>query len=289
MNKLVSLVFGLLILAVLASFFLFTIDEKETAVKLRFGEVVQAGYEPGLHFKWPIVNNVVKFDSRIQTLDNAPERVFNNDSEYLMVDYFVKWRIKDVKTFFTSNAGLIAKANANLSGVIKNAIQEEFSVRTLDQAISSQRLELMESLRSHTKERAENYGIEIVDVRIKQINLDQSVNESVYNRMRSERLVEAAEHRSTGRKESINIRANTDKQIRIMLAEADKQAAIMRGEGDAEATKIFAEAHNKNPEFYSFVRSLEAYVKSFDPNSGNVLVLDPDSEFFKYFKEQQPN
>ncbi len=289
MNKIIALIFSLLVIAVLASFFVFTIDEKQTAVKLRFGEVVQAGYEPGLHFKWPIVNNIVKFDSRIQTLDNAPERVFNTDNEYLMVDYFVKWRIKDVKTFFTSNAGLIAKANANLTGVVKNALQEEFSVRTLDQAISSQRLELMESLRSHTKERAEDYGIEIVDVRIKQINLDQSVNESVYNRMRSERLVEAAEHRSTGRKESINIRANTDKQIRIMLAEADKKAAIMRGEGDAEATKIFAEAHNKNPEFYSFVRSLEAYLKSFQSGSGNVLVLDPDSEFFKYFKEQQPD
>jgi membrane protease subunit HflC len=289
MNKVIAFIFSLLIIAVLTSFFVFTIDEKQTAVKLRFGEVVQAGYEPGLHFKWPIVNNIVKFDSRIQTLDNAPERVFNTDNEYLMVDYFVKWRIKDVKTFFTSNAGLIAKANANLTGVVKNALQEEFSVRTLDQAISSQRLELMESLRSHTKERAEDYGIEIVDVRIKQINLDQSVNESVYNRMRSERLVEAAEHRSTGRKESINIRANTDKQIRIMLAEAEKTAAIMRGEGDAEATKIFAEAHNKNPEFYSFVRSLEAYVKSFQTDSGNVLVLDPDSEFFKYFKEQQPN
>ncbi|TDR23796.1 protease modulator HflC [Marinicella litoralis] len=286
MNKLIALIFGLLVLAVLASLFVFTIDEKQTAVKLKFGEVVQAGYEPGLHFKLPIVNNIVKFDSRIQTLDNAPERVFNTDNEYLMVDYFVKWRIKDVKTFFTSNAGLIAKANANLTGVVKNALQEEFSVRTLDQAISSQRIELMESLRSQTKARSEDYGLEIVDVRIKQINLDQSVNESVYNRMRSERLVEAAEHRSTGRKESINIRANTDKKIRIMLADADKKAAIMRGEGDAEATKLFAESHNKNPEFYSFVRSLEAYMNSFQAGSGNVLVLDPDSEFFKYFNGQ---
>lgn len=280
--------FGLLVLALLASFFLFTIDEKETAVKLRFGEVVQAGYEPGLHFKAPIVNNIVKFDKRIQTLDNAPERVFNTDNEYLMVDYYVKWRIKDVKVFFTSNGGLIAKANANLSGVVKNALQEEFSVRTLDQAISSQRIELMESLRSQTKSRSEAYGIEIVDVRIKQINLDQSVNESVYNRMRSERLVEAAEHRSTGRKESINIRANTDKQIRIMLADAEQQAAVIRGEGDAEATKLFAESHNKNPEFYAFIRSLEAYSKSFKAGAGNVMVLDPNSEFFKYFREQTP-
>lgn len=287
MNKLATLLIGLLLLALLASFFLFTIDERQTAVKLRFGEVVQAGYEPGLHFKTPIVNNIVKFDKRIQTLDNAPERVFNTDNEYLMVDYYVKWRIQDVKTFYTSNGGLIAVANANLTGVIKNALQEEFSIRTLDQAISTQRIELMESLRSQTKTRSEQYGIEIVDVRIKQINLDQSVNESVYNRMRSERLVEAAEHRSTGRKESINIRANTDKRIRIMLADAEKQAAIIRGEGDAEATKIFAESHNKNPEFYAFIRSLEAYKNSFQSGAGNVLVLDPDSEFFRYFKNQK--
>ena len=289
MNKLIAVLFTLLVLAVLSSFFLFTIDEKETAVKLRFGEVVQAGYEPGLHFKLPIVNNIVKFDKRIQTLNNAPERVFNTDNEYLMVDYFVKWRIKDVKTFFTSNAGLIAKANTNLTGVVKNVLLEEFSIRTLDQAISSQRIELMQNLREQTKARSEDYGIEIVDVRIKQINLDQSVNESVYNRMRSERLVEAAEHRSTGRKESINIRATTDKKIRIMLADAEQQAAVTRGEGDAEATKIYAESFNKNPEFYAFTRSLEAYAKSFGAGSGNVMVLDPDSEFFKYFKEQNPN
>ena len=289
MNKLIAVLFTLLVVVVLTSFFVFTIDEKETAVKLRFGEVVQAGYEPGLHFKLPVVNNIVKFDKRIQTLNNAPERVFNTDNEYLMVDYFVKWRIKYVKTFFTSNAGLIAKANTNLTGVVKNVLLEEFSIRTLDQAISSQRIELMQNLREQTKARSEDYGIEIVDVRIKQINLDQSVNESVYNRMRSERLVEAAEHRSTGRKESINIRATTDKKIRIMLADAEQQAAITRGEGDAEATKLYAESFNKNPEFYAFTRSLEAYAKSFGPGTGNVMVLDPDSEFFKYFKEQNPN
>ncbi len=289
MNKLVAFLIGLLLIAVIASFFLFTIDERETAVKLRFGEVVQAGYEPGLHVKFPIVNNIVKFDQRIQTLDNAPERVFNTDNEYLMVDYFVKWRIKDVKQFFISNGGLIAKANANLTGVVKNVLLEEFSIRTLDQAISSQRIELMDNLRTQTKTRSVDYGIEIVDFRIKQINLDQSVNESVYNRMRSERQIEAAEHRSTGRKESINIRANTDKRIRIMLADADQEGAVLRGQGDADATKRFAESYNKNPEFYAFTRSLEAYSNSFQAGSSNVMVLDPKSEFFKYFNNEQPN
>ncbi|MCF6301421.1 MAG: protease modulator HflC, partial [Proteobacteria bacterium] len=188
MNKIISLLFFLIVLAVLASFFLFTVNEKETAVKFRFGEIIQAGYEPGLHWRIPVVNNIKKFDKRIQTIDNKPERVFNTDNEYLMVDYFVKWKITDVKTFYTRNEGDIGKANANLSGVIKNALLEEFSKRTLDQVISTQRIELMENLQSQIKDKAADYGMQIVDVRIKQINLDRSVSESVYNRMRSERL-----------------------------------------------------------------------------------------------------
>ncbi len=287
MNKLISFFVVLIMLAILSSFFLFTVNEQETAVKFKFGEIIQAGYEPGLHVKLPIVNNIKKFDKRIQTLDNKPERVFNTDNEYLMVDYFVKWRISDVHLFYTTNEGLIAKANTNLSGVIKNALLEEFSVRTLDQVISTQRLELMQNLKALTSTKALDFGMEIVDVRIKQINLDQSVNESVYNRMRSERLAEAAEHRSNGTKESINIKAQTDKKIRIMLAEADQQSAVIQGEGDAEATRLYAESFNKNPEFYAFVRSLEAYKNSFQSGSGSMMVLDPDSEFFKYFKNKQ--
>ncbi|WP_154224234.1 protease modulator HflC [Marinicella rhabdoformis] len=287
MNKLISLFVVLIMLAVLSGFFIFTVDEKETAVKFKFGEIIQAGYEPGLHFKLPVVNNIKKFDKRIQTLDNKPERVFNTDNEYLMVDYFVKWKIKDVQEFYTANEGLIAKANANLSGVIKNALLEEFSVRTLDQVISTERIELMENLKKLTSIKAVDFGMEIIDVRIKQINLDDSVNESVYNRMRSERLAEAAEHRSNGTKESINIKAQTDKKIRIMLAEADQQSAVIQGQGDAEATRLYAESFNKNPEFYAFTRSLEAYKKSFSADGGSMMVLDPNSEFFKYFKNQK--
>lgn len=287
MNKLVTFIIGLLILLLLASSFLFTVNEGQTAIKFRFGEIVQTGYKPGLHIKFPVVNNIKKFDSRIQTLDNKPERVFNTDNEYLMVDYFVKWRINDVSLFYTANEGLIGKANANLSGVIKNALLEEFSVRTLDQVISTQRLELMENLKNITSKKAADFGMAIVDVRIKQINLDQSVNESVYNRMRSERRAEAAEHRSNGIKESINIRANTDKKAQIMLAEADQKATIIKGEGDAEVTRILAESYGRDQEFFAFFRSLEAYQQSFGKNGGSMLVLDPDSEFFKYFKNQQ--
>ncbi|MFV0542433.1 MAG: protease modulator HflC [Marinicella pacifica] len=288
MNKIISLLIGVLILAVLSSFFLFKVSERETAIKFKFGEVIQAGYEPGLHFKWPIINNIRKFDKRIQTLDNKPERVFNTDNEYLMVDYFVKWRINDVRLFYTSNEGSIARANANLAGVFKNALLEEFSVRTLDQVISTQRVELMDNLQTITESKAEDFGMDIVDVRIKQINLDQSVNESVYNRMRSERLAEAAEHRSNGTKQAINIRATTDKAVRIMVAEAEKQANLIKGEGEAEATRIYAQSYEKDPEFYSFYRSLEAYKKSFDEAGNNMMILDPDSEFFKYFKHTKP-
>lgn len=285
MNKIISLLIGLLILGVLASFFLFTVSERETAIKFKFGEVMQSGYEPGLHFKWPIINTIQVFDQRIQTLDNKPERVFNTDNEYLMVDYFVKWRIDDVRLFYTANEGSIIRANSNLTGVFKNALLEEFSTRTLDQVISVQRVELMNNLQTATETKAADFGMKIIDVRIKQINLDQSVNESVYNRMRSERLAEAAEHRSNGTKQAINIRATTDKAVRIMLAEAGKTANLIKGEGEAETTKIYAQSYQKNPEFYSFYRSLEAYKNSFDGNSNNMMLLDPDSEFFRYFKK----
>jgi len=288
MNKIISLIIGVLILAVLASFFLFKVSERETAIKFKFGEIIQAGYEPGLHFKWPVVNNIRKFDKRIQTLDNKPERVFNTDNEYLMVDYFVKWRINDVTKFYTSNEGSIARANSNLSGVFKNALLEEFSVRTLDQVISLERTALMENLQTSTEQKAEDFGMEIIDVRVKQINLDQTVNESVYNRMRSERLAEAAEHRSNGTKQAINIRATTDKAVRIMVAEAEKQANLIKGDGEAQATRVYAESYEKDPQFYSFYRSLEAYKKSFNQSGQNMMILDPDSEFFKYFKNAQP-
>ena len=288
MSKIISVFFALIIAVILASFFLFTVKENELAIKFKFGEIVRTNYNPGLHWRIPIYNNVVKLDKRIQTLDNEPEPVLNTDKEYLMVDYFVKWKIEDPRTFYTSNqGGQIAVANDNLSSVFKNALREQFLKRTLEQVISTQRVEVMRFLREQITQIASDYGMEIVDVRIKRINLDDAVSNSVFTRMRSERQAEAAEHRSEGRKESINIRANTDKRVRIMLAEAEKEAAITRGEGDAEAASLFAESYNRNPEFYAFLRSLEAYGKSFAANGSNVLVLDPKSEFFQYFNQLQ--
>ena len=288
MNKIISLFLALVVAAILISFFVFTVKENEIAIKFKFGEIVRTDYEPGLHWRIPIYNNVVKLDKRIQTLDNEPEPVLNTDKEYLMVDYFVKWRIEDPLTFYTSNqAGQIAVANDNLSSVFKNALREQFLKRTLEEVISTQRVEVMQFLRQQITQIASDYGMEIVDVRIKRINLDDAVSSSVFTRMRSERQAEAAEHRSEGRKESINIRANTDKRVRIMLAEADKEANITRGQGDAEAASLYAESFNRNKEFYAFLRSLEAYGKSFNANGNNVLVLDPESEFFQYFNQLQ--
>ncbi len=280
--KLILILAGLALLGI--SLFAFTVDEKEYAIKFRFGEIVKSDFQPGLHWRIPGVNTIRKYDKRIQTLDNKPEPVLNTDNEYLMVDYFVKWRIMDPRKFYTSFKGDPSRVDRMLTDIIQNALLEEFSRRTLQQVISDQRTEIMQHLKEQTKQIAGDYGIEIVDVRIKRINLDDTVSDSVYQRMRSERLAEAAEHRSTGRKEALNIRANTDKKIRILLAEADKTAAQLRGEGDAEATRVYAEAHRKDPEFYAFLRSLESYRKSLS-ESRNILVLEPDSEYFRYFKQ----
>lgn len=265
--------------------FTFTVDEKEYALQLKIGKVVKSEFEPGLHWKIPGVHEIKKFDSRIQTLDNKPTSVLNTDNEYLEVDYFVKWRILDVVNYYTTFNGYQSDAERRLSAVIKNALLEEFSHRTLQQVISTQRIELMEGLKQKSQPIAENFGIEVVDVRIKRINLSDAVSDSVFGRMRSERAAEAAEHRSNGQKEAVNIRATTDKQVRILLADATKTAALLNGQGDATATKVYAQAYNQNKELYSFLRSLEAYSVSFE-GSDSMMVLDPKSDFFKHFNKK---
>jgi membrane protease subunit HflC len=286
MNNKLPIFLILLVLTIVGfQAFTFTVDEKEYALKLKIGKVVSADYAPGLHWKIPGVNVIKKFDSRIQTLDNKPTSVLNTDNEYLEVDYFVKWRILNVVDFYTTFNGYQSDAERRLSEVIKNALLEEFSHRNLQQVISTQRVELMESLKRKAKPIAKNFGIEVVDVRIKRINLSDTVSESVFGRMRSERAAEAAEHRSNGQKEAVNIRADTDKQVRILIANATKKAALLKGQGDAQATKIYAQAYNQNPELYSFLRSLQAYSKSFE-GSDSMMVLDPKSEFFKHFNKK---
>jgi len=284
-NKLPLLITLILLSTIGFKAFTFTVNEKEKALKLKIGKVVKADHEPGLHWKIPGVHEIKKFDSRIQTLDNKPTSILNTDNEYLEVDYFVKWRIKDAVSYYTTFNGFKVDAERRLSDVIKNALLEEFSHRNLQEVISTQRLEITESLKQKSRPIAENFGIEIVDVRVKRINLSDAVSDSVFARMESERAAEAAEHRSNGQKEAVNIRATTDKKVRILLAEATKSAALLHGQGDAIATKVYASAYNKNKELYSFLRSLEAYNKSFD-GSDSMMVLDPKSEFFKHFNNK---
>ncbi|VAW39639.1 HflC protein [hydrothermal vent metagenome] len=286
MNNKLFIFLVLIILTVIGyKSFTFTVNERELALKLKIGKVVRADYETGLQWKIPGVHDIIKFDSRIQTLDNAPTSILNTDNEYLKVDYFVKWRILDVVKYYTTFNGNQLNAENQLSDVIKNALLEEFSHRTLQEVIATQRVEIMESLEKKAKPIAENFGMEVVDVRIKRINLSDEVSESVFNRMRSERAAEAAEHRSNGEKEAVNIRADTNKQVRIIVADATKTAALLKGEGDATATKEYAAAYNTNQELYSFLRSLEAYRNSFS-NSDSMMVLDPKSDFFKHFNKK---
>lgn len=286
MNNKLPLILILLVLTLVGfKVFTFTVNEKELAIKLKIGKVVKADYSPGLHLKIPGLNIIKKFDSRIQTMDNRPAPVMNTDKEYLDVDYFVKWRIKDVVTYYTTFNGIKASAESRLSDVIKNALSEEFSHRTLQQVISTQRTEIMQTLKAKATPIAENFGMEVVDVRIKRINLSDTVSSSVFERMISEREAEAAEHRSNGQKEAVNIKANTDKQVRILIADATKEAAKLKGQGDAQATRIYAGAYTRNKELYSFLRSLEAYEKSFN-GSDSMMVLDPKSDFFKHFNKK---
>ena len=284
-NKLTALLILILLSVIVLATFTFTVNEKELAIKLKIGKVEKYDYKPGLHWRIPGVHEIKKFDSRIQTLDNKPTSILNTDNEYLKVDYFVKWKIRNVVDYYTTFSGLRSAAERRLSDVIKNALLEEFSHRTLQQVIATQRVEIMESLAKKAKPIAENFGIEVVDVRIKRINLSDAVSESVFNRMRSERAAEAAEHRSNGQKEAVNIRAETDKNVRVLVANANKKAAKLRGEGDAEATRVYADAYNKNQELYSFLRSLEAYKNSFT-ESGSMMLLDAKSEFFKHFNNK---
>ncbi len=284
-NKLPLLLIILVLTLIGFKVFTFTVNEKELAIKLKIGKVVKSDYTPGLHLMVPGLNIIKKFDSRIQTMDNRPAPVLNTDKEYLDVDYFVKWRIKDVVTYYTTFNGDKVSAESRLSDVIKNALSEEFSHRTLQQVISTQRTEIMQTLKEKATPIAENFGMEVVDVRIKRINLSKTVSSSVFERMISEREAEAAEHRSNGQKEAVNIKANTDKQVRILLADATRDAAKVKGQGDAQATRIYAGAYTRNKELYSFLRSLEAYEKSFN-GSDSMMVLDPNSDFFKHFNKK---
>ncbi|BAS67735.1 protease modulator HflC [Bathymodiolus septemdierum thioautotrophic gill symbiont] len=277
--------FVLIILAVL--FFvggsaLYTVKETETAIKLRLGEIIAVDSTPGLKFKTPFVNNVVKFDNRIQTLDAPAERFLTGEKKNVIVDSYVKWRITDAEQFYKSTGGNIARTNNRLAQIIKTGLKSEFSKRSITDVVSGERSEIMANIAKLAKQDIAEFGIEIIDVRIKRIDLSKEVSNSVYRRMQAERHRVAKEFRSKGAEEAEIIRAAADKKRTIILANAYRDSEVIRGEGDAVSANNYAKAYNKDAKFYSFYRSLESYKKSFSGNN-DIMVLNPNTEFFKYF------
>ena len=264
----------------------FTVSETEKAIKFKFGEIVSTDYPPGLHFKVPFINNVKKFDARILTLDSAPERFLTSEKKNVIVDSFVKWRIGNVETFYTSVAGDPFQANIRLDQIIKDAFRSEFSRRDIKQLVSTDRSKVREALITNTAKAAKQLGIAIVDVQVKRIDLPSEVSHSVYSRMEAERARVAREFRSQGAEAAERVRADADKQKEIILANAYRDSEVMKGQGDAKAAEIYANAYGENVEFYAFYRSMAAYKETFN-KSANIMVTEPDSEFFKYFKKMK--
>jgi membrane protease subunit HflC len=271
-----------LIAVIIISQSIYVVSEIERAVKLRFGEIVEFDVQPGLHFKWPIVNSIKYFDGRILTLDAVPQRYLTSEKKALMVDSFIKWRIKDVAKYFTTTGGDEERAKRLLSQRVDTGLRNEFGVRTVKEVVSGERDQLMNSLATSLDKIAQQeLGVEVIDLRVKKIDLPFEVSDSVYNRMRTERERLARELRAQGNEVAEKIRATADKDKTIILADAYREAEETRGLGDAKATATYAEAYTKDPEFYDFTRSLKAYQATFQ-SKGDILIIDPDSDFFKY-------
>lgn len=281
-NKIAVGVVGTLLIMGLAS--MFTVKETEKAIKFRFGEIIKSDYGPGLHFRMPVINTVKLFDARIQTLDSRPERFLTAEKKNVIVDSFVKWRIGDVSKFYTVVAGDIDQANLRLDQIIKDAFRGEFSKRSIRQLVSTDRSAIREILINNSKPIAASLGMEIIDVQVMRIDLPEEVSASVFSRMEAERERVAREFRSQGAEAAERIRADADRQRVVTLANAYRDAEKLRGEGDASAAEIYAQAYGQDPEFFTFYRSLNAYKKTFTNSS--TIVLDPESDFFQYFKKQ---
>ncbi|MEJ2395243.1 MAG: protease modulator HflC [Candidatus Thiodiazotropha sp.] len=263
----------------------FTVNQWEVAIKLRLGEIVDTDYDPGLHWLMPVINNVKTFDGRIQTMDSRPERFLTLEKKDVIVDYFAKWRISNVAQFFRSTGGDEAKTARLLQERINTSLRDEFGKRTVQEVISGERAEIMALLTKDSDAKAAELGVEILDVRVKQIDLPPEVSESVYQRMRAERERVARDLRALGSEAAEKIRANADRERVVLVADAYREAEQLRGEGDGKASEIYANAYNQDSEFYAFYRSLNAYKSSFS-GSNDIMVLEPDSDFFRYLKDQ---
>jgi membrane protease subunit HflC len=278
------IVVGLVVALLILSLSLFTVDQRQAAMVFQLGEVVDIKKAPGLYLKLPLVQNIRYFDTRILTLDPAdPERFITSEKKNVLVDYYVKWRIKDVEKYYVSFSGDERRAVNRLAQTVNDGMRAEFGKRTVHDVVSGQRDDVMESLRKSADLDARRFGVEVMDVRIKRVDLPTEVSESVYRRMEAERKRVANELRSTGSAEAEKIRADADKQREVTIAEAYRDAQRVKGEGDGRASAIYGEAFGKNAEFYAFYRSMEAYKQSF-ASKNDVMVLQPNSEFFRYMK-----
>jgi len=279
-----------LIALVIVGFFSFTfqVDQRETAIKLKFGKVDKANIEPGLHLKVPVMNTIEKYDNRILTLDVPPTEFPTNEKKYVIVDFFAKWRIADVEKYYLATSGQESKANQRLELILVDGLKNEFGTRTIQEVVSGERAEIMDVIQIQSNLEAEKFGIEVVDVRVSKIDLPDTVSDSVFKNMRAERDRVAKDFRARGREQAEVIKAKADKERTVILANAYKEAEQIRGDGDAKSAEIYADAFSQNEEFYSFTRSIKAYTNTFN-SSGDVLIMEPDSEFFRYFKQSEQN
>jgi len=271
---------------VLGMFSLFTVNEREKAILLRLGEIEKTDFAPGIHFKIPFINNIRKFDGRVLTMDAQPETFLTVEKKNVVVDAFVKWRIADESKFFTAMGGVESRTNTRLSQIVKDSLREEFARRTIQEVISGERAEIMDIATQTADVKSQEFGVKVIDVRIKRIDLKGEISDSVYDRMVAERARVAADFRAKGAEIAEKTRADADKQRTVLLAESYREAEQLRGQGDAMAADIYAKAYNQDAEFYSFYRSLLAYKESFK-NKQDVMVIKPDTEFFRYFGDQE--
>jgi membrane protease subunit HflC len=275
---------GLLLLGLVMAMSLYTVDQRKAAIKFQLGEVVAVQTDPGLYFLVPIFQNVRLYDTRIQTLDSRDaERFLTSENKNVLVDSFVKWRIIDVRQYFVSVRGDPVAAEARISQTVNDALRAEFAKRTVHDVVSGERETIMSTVADKVDKDVKGIGVEVVDVRLKRVDLVPEISSDVYRRMESERKRVASELRATGQAEGEKIRADADRQRQVTVADAYRDAQRVKGEGDAQAARIYAEAFQRNPEFYSFYRSMEAYRQGLR-SKGDVMVLDPSSDFFKYFK-----
>ncbi len=271
---------------------IYVIDETKKALKLKFGKVLRDAeelpvvFEPGLHFKIPVIETIIFLDARIQTMDGDPDVFTTSNKQFLDVDTYVQWRVQNFSQFYLRTNGQLRQAESLLERLVDNALRDQFGTRTLQEAISEQREDLMDQIRSDVNSRVPEYGIEVIDIRVKKVNYTSEVVSQVYEQIKSERKATAIDIRSQGIKEGNIMRAKTDADVQRILAQADEYSRTVKGNADAEVAEIYAKTYNRNPEFYAFLRSLDAYKASFS-NKDDVLVIKPDSEFFKYLKSSK--